>query len=37
VIPNQYLFDRQGKWAQFDGNIDHEAVEKQIVKLLREK
>jgi thiol-disulfide isomerase/thioredoxin len=37
VIPNQYLFDRQGKWAQFDGNIDHEAVEKQIVKLLQEK
>ena len=38
--PCIYVFNRQGKWTQFKSDaepIDHEAVEKLVVQLLREK
>ena len=38
--PCYYVFSRQGKWTQFepvDDGIDHHAVEKLVVELLREK
>jgi hypothetical protein len=38
--PCHYVFSRQGKWIQFTSDkkaIDHDAVEKLVVELLREK
>lgn len=38
--PSIYVFNRQGKWTQFKSDaepIDHDAVEKLVVALLREK
>jgi hypothetical protein len=38
--PCIYVFNRQGKWTQFKSDqkeIDHDAVEKLVVELLREK
>ena len=38
--PCYFVFDRQGKWRQFIGDerpVDYEAMEKLVVKLLKEK
>jgi len=35
--PCQFVFNRQGKWTQFNGDIKHDVVEKHVVDLLREK
>ena len=38
--PCLYVFSRHGKWTQFKSDkdpVDHEAVEKLVVELLREK
>jgi len=40
AFPCVYVFNRQGKWTQFKADaepIDHDAVEKLVVELLREK
>jgi len=38
--PCYFVFDKQGKWHQFQGDeapVDYAAMEKLVVKLLREK
>lgn len=33
-VPCYYVFSRQGKWTQFTGNVDYEAMERLVVDLL---
>jgi|SRR5437773_2575202 len=37
AAPCQFVFNRQGKWTQFNGDIKLDVVEKHVVNSLREK
>jgi hypothetical protein len=35
AVPSIFVFNRQGKWTQFTGEINHEEIEKLVVELLK--